>query len=66
MRFDLSVLAFDVLDQVWATAHLTMTEDTPGAPRIPVLHKAVRVAGTGETDPRQWTEDVLVALLEEL
>lgn len=54
------------MGEVWATGHLTATEDHPDARPKPVLHWAVAMPGTGNTNPREWAEDALVGLIEGL
>ena len=66
MRYELRVNAYDALDEVWVSATLLSTE--PASPELArvVHHFLTTVRGTGETDPRLWTRDALLALLEEV
>jgi len=41
-------------------------QESGDEPSTVVLHVNSTVEGTGETDPREWLRDALVALLEEL
>jgi hypothetical protein len=66
MRYELRVTAYDALDEIWVSAVLMSTEHAgEGGPRA-VLHYLTQVRGTGETDPRVWMRDALLALLEDV
>ncbi len=66
MYYTASIHAYDVLDQVQVTARVRLYESTlVDGSRIE--HECTTTfQGTGETDPRQWLQDVLVGLLEDL
>jgi len=66
MWFQTTVHAYDAMGHVVITATVTSRSGL-GEEQSPVgLHATTTVAGVGETDPRQWLEDALVALLETL
>jgi len=66
MRYELRVTAYDALDEVWVSAALLSTgNDEAEAPRV-VHHWLSTVRGTGEVDPRLWSRDALLALLEDI
>jgi len=64
MRYELSVQAYDVMDQVWLAVVLR------GEPAIGESRPPLRVSiqgsiqGTGELDAHQWARDALVGALE--
>lgn len=60
-----AVHAFDCL----GTVHIAVTvhqSEGHGDPNSLVLQQSTTVEGTGETDPREWLRDALVAMLEAL
>lgn len=61
-----TVHAYDVLDTVHVHAHVRARGDTPADPIDTVFECTTSVPGTGESDPRLWLQDALVALLERL
>lgn len=66
MYYSASLYAYDVMDRVSVTLAIRATGDTPESSIETVLHTATTVPGTGETDPRKWAMDALVAALETL
>lgn len=66
MRYELRLTAYDVMDQVWVSTTLHLTEDTPGATAHPVLHWQSAAPGTGSTDPRVWARDALLTAMEDI
>lgn len=63
--FQASVMTFDCLDQVHVAVQVReMTEHGEANPTV--LQVTTTVQGTGETDPRDWIRDALVAALEAL
>lgn len=66
MRYEMHLVAFDMLDQV----HLALTVRDTSLEYPEQRESAVNVVddvqGVGESDPRQWARDVLVAMLEDL
>jgi hypothetical protein len=64
MRYELRVSAYDVMDTIWINCVITSTDSLEKSPPTTVMHIAHQVQGIGESDPRGWLQDVLVALLE--
>jgi len=64
MRYELRVTAYDAMDEVWISGVLMSKGHAAEGEPLTVLHFLTQVRGTGETDPRRWTQDALVALLE--
>lgn len=66
MRYELRIMAYDVLDSVHVSLTLydTTLEDRPFG--TPVVHTVATHRGTGEADPLRWTRDALVQVLETL
>lgn len=64
MRYEARVTAYDVMDQVWVGVTVHSQEDVLSTGSSVVLHMSEQVTGVGESDPREWLRDVLVALLE--
>lgn len=66
MWFMASVHAYDVMSMVQITA--SVAEAGTGEERAirPVLVASTTIDGAGVSNPRDWLEDVLVALLESL
>lgn len=60
-----SVHAFDMLGHVHVSAIIRQTELQDEASNV-VLELRSTFGGCGETDPREWLRDALVALLEEV
>jgi hypothetical protein len=66
MRYEARVTAYDVMDQV---AIILVVRESTGFPAHGdevVYHKVTTVAGTGESDAREWLKDALIAALETL
>lgn len=66
MRFELATSAYDVMDQVHVTVVLRETQDGAGQSSHWTRLVSTTLEGTGETDPREWARDALVAALEAL
>ena len=66
MHYIASVHAYDVMDSIVITAEVRSTEDSPERPTASVLRATTVIVGIGETDPREWLQDALVGILEEL
>jgi hypothetical protein len=66
MRYEARVTAFDVMDDVWVSVTVTGTGDWPADRRGPLVNCRTTVQGTGESDPRAWARDALIAALEAL
>jgi len=58
--------AYDVMDTVTVTAEVRSVPGTGETPTACVLRATTTLSGVGETDPREWLVDVLVALLESI
>lgn len=66
MWFAATLNAFDALDKVHVSVVLRERGDEP-TDRVMTLYQAsATVDGCGETDPRLWLRDALVAMLEAL
>lgn len=66
MRYEARITAYDMLDQVCVAAVLFQTSDDPLSRPEAVLRTAISVQGEGETEPRVWLRDSLLALAETL
>jgi hypothetical protein len=66
MRYEARITAYDVMDSVQIVVVVWETDEDPTTPNTPVVRSVQTVPGTGESDPYQWTRDVLVAALEDL
>lgn len=66
MRYEASLSAFDMLDQVHVFVTLRATPESVGAHQETVLVRSTTVPGTGEGDPVEWVRDALLAILETL
>lgn len=58
--------AYDAISTVTTHAVVRAFPDDPEAPSHIVFECTTTVPGTGETDPRLWLQDALVAMLERL
>lgn len=65
-RYFISLYAYDVMDQVSVTIGIREQAEGAEAPIETVLATATTVPGVGESDPRRWAIDALVAALEVL
>lgn len=65
-RLFVSLYAYDVMDSISVTLSVRGQGDTTEAPIETVLTIATTVPGVGESDPRRWAMDALVAALEAL
>ena len=65
-RYFVILYAYDVMDQVSVTLAIREQGEHLGTPIETVLHLATTVPGVGESDPRKWAMDALVAALESL
>jgi hypothetical protein len=66
MRYEATLSAYDMIDQVHVTMTLRGRSGSLGAPQEVVLATSTTVQGTGESDPTVWARDALVAILETL
>lgn len=66
MRFELRATAYDVMESVHVHMTLHQTTDNPTEPNPAALTWTSAIPGEGQTDPREWTRDALLALLEGL
>ena len=64
MFLSTSLYAYDVLDQVHVHVGVRERADDNERPFRTVFECTTTVPGTGESDPRQWAIDALVAILE--
>lgn len=64
MLYRVYVSAYDVLSEVQVVAHLYDDERAGEDAHGLALALSTKVGGTGESDPREWLRDALVALLE--
>lgn len=64
MHYTATINAWDVMDTVHVTATVRATPGIGETPPERALSASTTVSGVGETDPREWLVDVLVALLE--
>lgn len=64
MHYIATAHAYDVMDSVTITAEVRSVEGTGETRSASVLRATTTLSGVGETDPREWLVDVLVALLE--
>jgi hypothetical protein len=63
---DISLHAYDVLDEVHVVLRIYTADGYPGAASATVHTCATTFSGKGEEDPRDWARDALTAMLEEL
>lgn len=66
MMYSASLYAYDVMSNVQVGCRVISQVQAPGGAIETVLEASTTFSGVGEPDPRQWLEDVLVALLERL
>ena len=66
MWYSATLDAYDVMDRVHVIARVRCTTAHREEAIETVLHLPTTFLGTGETDPRRWLEDALVAMLEAL
>lgn len=66
MHYIATAHAYDVMDAVHITAEVRSVTGGEEGPTDAVLRATTVVSGVGETDPRKWLMDVLVALMEEI
>lgn len=66
MRYEARITAYDMFDQVQVAVVVWETDEDPTTPNTPVVRLVLARPGTGESDPYQWTRDVLVQALENL
>lgn len=66
MRYEMRLTAYDMLDSVVCSLVLLSTEQPDPIRWETVLSTATTIQGTGESDPREWARDALVATLEAL
>jgi len=66
MRYEARVTAYDMLDQVAIALVVLEAADIPQISTRVVLRSTTVVRSTGESDPREWARDALIAALETL
>jgi hypothetical protein len=66
MRYDLLCYCYDFMDQCSATLSVRRIEEGDPRPTETVLQVTTTYRGQGESDPREWAKDALIALLESL
>lgn len=66
MRYELRLTAYDCMDTVHIAGTLSMTTQGPSEVSTPALSWTTSIPGTGQSDPREWTTDSLLAALEAL
>lgn len=66
MMYIATVQAFDAITEVHAHLSVRAYGDDPEAPSSIAFECTTTFPGIGETDPRMWAEDFLIALLEEM
>lgn len=64
MMFIATVSAYDSMGVVHVTSNVYLTEQPSTSPVERVYTSTVTVQGVGESDPRRWLRDALVALAE--
>ncbi len=65
-RYEIRLVAYDVMDQVHVSIAFRDSEDGPTTLRPWDTLLVTRIQGTGETDRRAWVQDALIAALEVL
>lgn len=66
MRYEASIRAYDVMDQVALACCVWLTSEHPHERPMMVLSVATTVTGEGISDPRDWLRESLIALVETL
>lgn len=66
MRQVATIHAYDVMTEVQVTATVRTYPDYIEGPQQDAFTLTATIPGAGETDSRQWLEDVLIGLLEAL
>lgn len=66
MRYEARITAFDLLDQVHVALVVVDTSRPAEEGARTVLTLVDTLQGEGVSDPREWTRDALVSLLEAL
>jgi len=66
MRYEARVTAYDVMDRVMVAVVVLEAGDIPQVSQQAVLTSTTTVQGSGESDPREWARDALIAALESL
>lgn len=66
MRYEARVTAYDVMDRVMVATVVLQAEELPQVSQQVVWRSTTTVPGTGESDPREWARDALIAALESL
>ena len=64
MRYRAHILAFDLLGEVEVRAGVYDDDHPTACPEHRPAEVLTSFAGVGESDPREWLRDALVALLE--
>ena len=66
MRYEATITAYDMLDQVTVAYTLRERPDNPELPCQTVLRGTTSVRGEGQPDPKVWLADALLTALETL
>lgn len=67
MRYYCTVSGYDMFDEVTVSAVVKCDRRDVGEQEpVELLRASTTVQGVGESDPREWLKDALIALLEEL
>ena len=64
MRYQMNLSGYDMLDQVHVAAHIIDFADRTEKGYAQVFEMTTDVPGVGESDPREWFKDALIAALE--
>lgn len=65
-HFIASIHAYDVMDHIYISAEVRDVDRQGDGASTSVLHLSTTISGAGVSTPRQWLQDALVGLLEEL
>jgi hypothetical protein len=66
MRYEARITAYDLFDQVAIGARVWDSHETEGVKGLDLVWVTTTFPGEGQTDPRRWLAEALVALLEQL
>lgn len=64
MRYEAEFHAFDMLDQIHLTVRVWGADGALVQERQVAYQVTDTIPGQGESDPREWLKDALVAMLE--
>lgn len=66
MRYEARLTAFDMLDQVHVSLVVLSTPEEDPQRQDQVLARTTTVPGEGRSSAREWTQEALIAMLEDL